>query len=788
MIRVCALVFASLALIAPLPSIAAGPTLIDVTELPVTGGASRLALHFGGSIVPRFKVFGQGTSNVSIILYGTTKAPNVPASVPGTTSTGGAIVGGTIAPSGANLTLKLTLQGNSPIRAFPVPGQMLYVDVLPGVALGSAPALTPLAINQPHEIVRLKYADLSEVVGLLVPGQNIPSNDTFSPQPGAGNFGSPLGGGVASFGGGPSFNQNSLGSGSGVATHINDNISIDRRLNAIILTGPPDLIADYKAFIDQIDIPLTSIMLETQIVELTESGAIQAGIDLSGGGGPLASASLVVHTQSQFFANTTGQINLQAAVYGQITKGNGRLIAQPRILALDGTQASIITGNALPIVTSIAVSGVNAVQQQVQYVNVGVNLQIQPRVASDGYVTIHIYSAVSSVTGFSQTYPQIAQRQAYTTAIVKDGESFVIGGLIEKNEINSLAKIPGIANIPLIGALFSVKNNTSSTDNLYIIVTPHVLRREPTPAPSAAPSAAPAPRATPDLKRSVATAATLLGIAAFAIYAALAARDVMFGDALELVASAAGNGVAHPPGYPLWIVLTHLAALVPIGPLAYRVNLTAAAFHAATVALVYAAGYVLVRRHGPALFAALLLAIGSPLFVTWSLQAEVFSLNDLFAAAIVLLCLLWIEDASRWPLIVPIATLFGLGLSNQQTLILLAPLPFWAGWRGRDALRTAKAAPQTLGLAALLLLFGFCVPYLHTVLASQRLGEWQLGEARTLPQLIDVIDRRTFGTFALVSNPGFARRMAAAARSAAGAAGRLAVPRGRGRPHRSRTS
>ena len=173
------------------------------------------------------------------------------------------------------------------------------------------------------------------------------------------------------------------------------------------------------------------------------------------------------------------------------------MIAQPRILALDGTQASIITGNALPIVTSIAVSGVNAVQQQVQYVNVGVNLQIQPRVASDGYVTIHIYSAVSSVTGFSQTYPQIAQRQAYTTAIVKDGESFVIGGLIEKNEINSLAKIPGIASLPLIGSLFSVKNNTSSTDNLYIIVTPHVLRRAPAPAPSAAPSAAPAPRATP---------------------------------------------------------------------------------------------------------------------------------------------------------------------------------------------------------------------------------------------------------------------------------------------------
>jgi hypothetical protein len=244
-----------------------------------------------------------------------------------------------------------------------------------------------------------------------------------------------------------------------------------------------------------------------------------------------------------------------------------------------------------------------------------------------------------------------------------------------------------------------------------------------------------------------------LSIAAFAVYAALAARDVMFGDALELVASAAHNGIAHPPGYPLWIVLAHLATLAPIGSLPYRANLTAGAFHAVTVGLVYAAGYVLVRRHAPALFAATLLAIGSPLFVTWSLQAEVFSLNDLFAAAIVLLCLLWLEDARRWRLVVPIAFLFGLGLSNQQTLILLAPLPLWVAWCGRDAIRSAANVPQTLAIAVLLLLLAFWLPYLHTILASRRLEGWQFGEARTFSELIDVIDRRVYGTLNLV-RPG----------------------------------
>jgi general secretion pathway protein D len=476
-------------------------TLADFREFPVPGGGTRLVLRFTNGGLPQYKLFGQGTGSVSIVFFDTLKAPNTPSNVPETATAGGYIIGGTVTSSGTSVTADLTLQGTPSVKIFPGQGQTLDVDVLPNgpVPASFGPALpTPAPVLNAqgivHEIIRLNYADLSEVVGLLVPGQNIPSNDTFAPQPGAGNFGTPLGGGVASFGGGPSFNQNALASGQGVATHINDNISIDRRLNAIILSGPPDLIAGYRAFIAQVDIPLTSVMLETQIVELTENGAIEAGIDLSGGGGPIVSASLKVNTTSQQLATAVGQVNLQAAVYGQITKGNGRLIAQPRILALDGTQASIITGDALPIVTSIAVSGVNAVQQQVQYVNVGVNLQIQPRVAGDGNVTVHIYSAVSSVEGYSQTYPLIAQRQAYTTAIVKDGESFVIGGLIEKSEINSLSKIPGIGNLPIIGALFNVKNNTSSTDNLYIIVTPHVLYREPTPASSPSP---PAPSPSP---------------------------------------------------------------------------------------------------------------------------------------------------------------------------------------------------------------------------------------------------------------------------------------------------
>jgi general secretion pathway protein D len=170
-------------------------------------------------------------------------------------------------------------------------------------------------------------------------------------------------------------------------------------------------------------------------------------------------------------------VTLQAAIYAQVTAGNGRIISKPRIAAQSGSSAKIITGDALPILTSIALSGVNGVSQQVQYVNVGVTLQIAPRVTNDGFVTSHVFCVVSSVTGFSQGYPTISQRKAETSATVADGETFVIGGLTEENEIASTNSVPLISDVPLLGEFFKLHKGTQSKTELYIVVTPHIVRR-----------------------------------------------------------------------------------------------------------------------------------------------------------------------------------------------------------------------------------------------------------------------------------------------------------------------
>ncbi len=120
--------------------------------------------------------------------------------------------------------------------------------------------------------------------------------------------------------------------------------------------------------------------------------------------------------------------------------------------------------------------------QQVQYVNVGVTLQIAPRVTGDGFVTSHIFAVVSSVSGYSQGYPTISQRHAETSASVKDGESFVIGGLSQDSVLKSNSHVPLLGDLPVIGHAFHQETDSNAKTDLYIVITPHIVRHVAEPA------------------------------------------------------------------------------------------------------------------------------------------------------------------------------------------------------------------------------------------------------------------------------------------------------------------
>jgi general secretion pathway protein D len=348
----------------------------------------------------------------------------------------------------------------------------------PGVVASDVPQPIGYSPGETFELVHLKYADVSEIVGLLSPGASIKSNDLFVPREPAFGSNSLTG---TTYNPGPT-TQAPGSDDQPLGQSVDAGMAVDRRLNAVWLRGSPDYIARMKQMIAAIDVPLDSVVLETQFVELTESGARAVGIDFANSNGQIA---VITGQTGQFIPPGFGNGNsprlfsaqVQAAIYAQVQKGNGRIVSKPRIAAQSGSTAKIITGDALPILTAITLSGVNGVSQQVQYVNVGVTLQIAPRVSSDGYVSSHVFCVVSSVTGFSQGYPTISQREAETSATVRDGDSFIIGGLSQEDVIRTKTKVPLLGDVPLLGQAFRTDRKTHAKTELYIVITPHIIHR-----------------------------------------------------------------------------------------------------------------------------------------------------------------------------------------------------------------------------------------------------------------------------------------------------------------------
>jgi general secretion pathway protein D len=465
-------------------------TYAAVTE--PTSGEAHIALSFGADPVPSYTIDGNDRTHVEVRLANTRNIAIDAAGLPVSSLKIGLTRSAQFRVDGSDLVLAFDSAAPLHVTATS-PGRRRLNLTLTGTGVTATGATAgnsgsasggglPEAVDPPpgqdgYALIRLKYADVSEVVGLLSNGASVKSNDSFTPlEPG---FGSP---GSSSTGNSYNPSQNpSSQEDPPLGQSVDTSIGVDRRLNAIWVKGSPEHIARVKAQIAEIDQPVDTVILETQFVELTESGARNIGIDFTNANGEVAVAT---YQSGQYvpalnYANQTNHVasgGLQAALYAQIQKGQGKIVSKPRIAAQSGSSAKIITGDALPILTSITLSGVNGVSQQVQYVNVGVTLQIAPRVTGDGFVTSHIFAVVSSVSGYSQGYPTISQRHAETSASVKDGDSFVIGGLSQDSVLTSNAYVPLLGDIPLIGHAFHLEKDSSAKTDLYIVITPHIVR------------------------------------------------------------------------------------------------------------------------------------------------------------------------------------------------------------------------------------------------------------------------------------------------------------------------
>jgi len=492
--------------------------LLSLAAQPVPDGHARVLLQFD-TATQLTLVSNAPNNTIILVVPGSMLAPGVPSTFALNTNN---VQSATA--SFSSVGLRITIYANGPSRAAlsQTASNFYVVDVYPAAQPVVHPAQQPQQFTNPTpqpaapqqqsggqitHLYRLRYADVSEVVGLLAANVSLTPSNAFNPQ--ANQFGTaPITGGGA-YGGVGTFGQtgtlgtpvlNGLGTQTGqpeaLSQRINDNIAIDRRLNAIIMTGTPQQIAQAEEIIKLIDVPVESVLIDTEVLEITDTG--EKALGLPYGQSTSTPITRIFNAQYQILnglpANAVpGSLPLATDIFYLVSNGQAKVLASPKILTEDRLPASIVTGDSLPIriTTPVGVGGVGAVTSQVEYVNVGVNLQILPRITGEHDIETDVFSQVSSVTGFNAAGdPQISSRQAQTRVNLYEGQTLVIGGLLQSRDIRNVQKLPLIGDIPLIGALFRFYTETRQNTNLVIMITPHIV-------PVPAPGVPPAPGTTP---------------------------------------------------------------------------------------------------------------------------------------------------------------------------------------------------------------------------------------------------------------------------------------------------
>jgi general secretion pathway protein D len=164
------------------------------------------------------------------------------------------------------------------------------------------------------------------------------------------------------------------------------------------------------------------------------------------------------------------------------SKSDVRVLSSPELIAANNREASILVGSKVPFISSTRLGNDISIDRAVQYQDVGTKLSIVPTINDDGYVSVQLLQEVSSLTpqtvAAALSAPVISTREANTRAILRDGQTVVIAGLIGESRQVQDEGVPFLKDLPLLGALFKRQSTTHQRTELAIFVTPYIVRSD----------------------------------------------------------------------------------------------------------------------------------------------------------------------------------------------------------------------------------------------------------------------------------------------------------------------
>jgi general secretion pathway protein D len=257
----------------------------------------------------------------------------------------------------------------------------------------------------------------------------------------------------------------------------------------IIRTSPPNFPL-LRETIEALDTRPPQVLLEVAVAEITLGRGEEFGVDWVTQGGSTTArlgnpgAADSVNPLGDFVVKVVSleRVDVRALLRMLASRSDVKVLSTPQVLAVNNREARILVGNKVPFVASTRLGNDVAIDRTVQYQDVGTNLIIIPTINSEDYVSVEVLQEVSTLT--TQTIqaalnaPVISTREAATHAIIRNGQTVVIGGLIGNSTEVRDSGIPFLKDLPLIGFLFRNSSRSRSRTELAIFVTPYIVRND----------------------------------------------------------------------------------------------------------------------------------------------------------------------------------------------------------------------------------------------------------------------------------------------------------------------
>lgn len=251
-----------------------------------------------------------------------------------------------------------------------------------------------------------------------------------------------------------------------------DRIRVEPAHNALILMGNEDEYSKIRSVLAELDFPQKQVMFEAEVVELAKSELTQFGIRWEWSSYPAPSGSELLGV-IQVRPEKNANINYRATIDAMINTEKAKILANPRVASLDGQTARILIGDRLPVETRYLANGVQ--QVTVNYVDVGIKLEVTPWINEEGIITTKLRPEVSTNIATAGNNPSIRTREAETTIRVRNGETIVIGGLIQNEDRKNVQKFPLLGDLPILGHLFKSTSFEKRETELVIFITPKII-------------------------------------------------------------------------------------------------------------------------------------------------------------------------------------------------------------------------------------------------------------------------------------------------------------------------